>query len=97
MMKGLRLNEGSGSVIEGWALFAIGNFDSDLGDHPLAADYLERALSIFERLAYQHGWGRSFNALSTVRLREGDLEQALAAEPPHKSPECWRHPGLSTT
>jgi hypothetical protein len=23
-------------VIEGWALFVIGNFYSDLGDHPLA-------------------------------------------------------------
>ena len=77
MLKGLKLNEGSQTVIEGWALFVIGVFYSDMKDFPLGREYLENALKIFNCLEYEHGIGRTLNALSTISLKCGENDKAL--------------------
>lgn len=77
MLKGLKLNEGTQTVIEGWALFVIGVFYTDMKDYKLAKQYLESALKIFNSLKYEHGMGRTLNGLSTVYFKLGQNEKAL--------------------
>ncbi len=77
MFNGLKLNEGTNTVIEGWALFVIGVFYSDMKNYPLSKDYLNKALEVFRPLDYEHGIGRTLNGLSAVYDKLGENEKAL--------------------
>ncbi len=76
MLKGLKLNEGTQSIIEGWALFVIGVFYGDMKDDALAEDYLEQAREVFAFLDYEHGLGRTHNALSSIHMQRGQNDLA---------------------
>jgi len=77
MFQGLQLNEGTQTAIEGWALYVIAVFYSDLEEDDLAVDYFQRSIRVFEALEHEHGHGRALNGLATVFKQRGALEEAL--------------------
>ena len=73
---GLEATKGTNTHYEAWEYYELAVFNFDLGKIADSKKYYSKALRIFEPLEYEHGWGRTYNGLCSIAIKEEDYDEA---------------------
>lgn len=76
MYLGLEETKNTDTYYEGWEYYELAVFNFDLGKLKESKGYYQEALRIFEPLEYEHGWGRTYNGLCSIAIKEGKFDEA---------------------